>query len=60
MSHLIKIYTVCKFSYFRLWYLKELTYKLSRKALEAFVLVPWMSCQCPVSEFTMELPFSAI
>ena len=22
MSHLIKIYTVCKFSYFRLWYLK--------------------------------------
>ena len=24
MSHLILIYTVCKFSYFRLWYLKEL------------------------------------
>ena len=23
MSHLIKIYTICKFSYFRLWYLKE-------------------------------------
>ena len=22
MSHLIKIYAVCKFSYFRLWYLK--------------------------------------
>ena len=24
MSHLIKIYTVCKFSYFCIWYLKEL------------------------------------
>ena len=23
MSHLIKIYSVCKFSYFRLWYLKS-------------------------------------
>ena len=23
MSHLIKIYPVCKFSYFRLWYLKS-------------------------------------
>ena len=27
MSHLIKIYAVCKFSYFRLWYLKFL-YKM--------------------------------
>ena len=25
MSHLIKIYTVCKFSYFHLWYLKSLS-----------------------------------
>ena len=24
-SHLIKIYAVCKFSYFRLWYLKSLS-----------------------------------
>ena len=24
MSHLIKIYAVCRFSYFRPWYLKEL------------------------------------
>ena len=24
MSHLIKIYAVCKFSYFRLWYLNSL------------------------------------
>ena len=23
MSHLIKIYAVCKFNYFRLWYLKS-------------------------------------
>ena len=24
MSHLIKMYAVCKFCYFRLWYFKEL------------------------------------
>ena len=27
MSHLIKIYAVCKFSFFRLWYLKSKTLK---------------------------------
>ena len=26
MSHLIKIYAVCKFSFSRLWYLKEFNY----------------------------------
>ena len=26
MSHLIKIYAVCKFSYFCLWYLKSYSY----------------------------------
>ena len=32
MSHLIKIYAVCKFSYFRLWLLKSLETKIAEFA----------------------------
>ena len=32
MSHLIKNYAVCQFSYFRLWYLKSLKCKFIFKA----------------------------
>ena len=27
MSHLIKVYIVCKFSYFRLWYLNRVKFQ---------------------------------
>ena len=36
MSHLIKIYTVCKFSYFCLWYLKELRKEFAPKEANSF------------------------
>ena len=35
LSHLIKIYAICKFSRFRLWYLKELNYSHVRFETEA-------------------------
>ena len=39
MSHLIKIFAVCKFSYFRLWYLKSTVYGIQKLIVSASKIV---------------------
>ena len=52
MSHLIKIYTVCKFSYFRLWHLKI----NSQRSVSDFVIHYHLAC-IVVQFFDKVIPF---
>ena len=46
MSHLIKIYVVCKFNYFRLWYLKSLDSGLTPFLDSAYGNVQYVYVSC--------------
>ena len=57
MSHLIKIYAVCKFSHFHLWYLKELILCL-RFSFQVSDILLLKACDldicCPPSNLSTE------